>query len=138
MRPDAQHKKNASTANGSDSQIPSSSAQGKVSGVAHGADEPPKLLSDEGVKVLKPTAESEVPPSLSCEKHESNSRIAPVSLASKRFLELQKIPTRANMAIVCVFVDCRAKKSIFMAYTCAKMVQYFIYFSPSSSYFFCR
>ncbi|CAM0909455.1 unnamed protein product [Alopecurus aequalis] len=59
MKPDAQHKKNASTANGSDSQIPSSSAQGKVSGVVHGADEPPKLLPDEGVKVLKPTTESE-------------------------------------------------------------------------------
>ena len=68
MKPDAPHKKNASTANGSDSQIPSSSAQGKVSGVAHGADEPPKLSSDEGIKVLKPTAESEVPPSLSCGK----------------------------------------------------------------------
>ncbi|KAM3353633.1 hypothetical protein ACQJBY_024659 [Aegilops geniculata] len=60
MKPDAQHnKKNASTANGSDSQMPSSSAQGKVSGPTRGADEPPKLLSDEGVKVLKPAAESE-------------------------------------------------------------------------------
>jgi THO complex subunit 2 len=68
VKPDAQHKKNASTANGSDSHIPSSSAQGKVSGVAQVPDEPPKLLSDEGVKVLKPTAESEVPPSLLCGK----------------------------------------------------------------------
>ncbi|VAH83532.1 unnamed protein product [Triticum turgidum subsp. durum] len=60
MKPDAQYnKKNASTANGSDSQMQSSSAQGKVSGPARGADEPPKLLSDEGVKVLKPAAESE-------------------------------------------------------------------------------
>lgn len=63
MKPDA-HKKNASTTNGSDSQIPSSSAQGKGSGVARGVDEPPKLLSDDGVKVLKPTAEPEVPLSL--------------------------------------------------------------------------
>uniref|UniRef100_M8C3P4 THO complex subunit 2 n=1 Tax=Aegilops tauschii TaxID=37682 RepID=M8C3P4_AEGTA len=60
MKPDALYnKKNASTANGSDSQMQSSSAQGKVSGPARGADEPPKLLSDEGVKVLKPAAESE-------------------------------------------------------------------------------
>ncbi|KQK15793.1 THO complex subunit 2 isoform X2 [Brachypodium distachyon] len=59
MKPDAQHKNNPLPANGSDSQIPSSVAQGKVSGVARGSDEPPKLLSDEGVKVLKPTTESE-------------------------------------------------------------------------------
>ncbi|VAH85586.1 unnamed protein product [Triticum turgidum subsp. durum] len=58
MKPDA-HKKNASTTNGSDIQIPSSSAQGKGSGVARGVDEPLKLLSDDGVKVLKPTAEPE-------------------------------------------------------------------------------
>ncbi|KAF0916503.1 hypothetical protein E2562_007582 [Oryza meyeriana var. granulata] len=59
MKPDAQHKKNALSANGSDNQIPSSSAQGKVSGGIRGSDEPPKLVSDEGVKVSKPTAESE-------------------------------------------------------------------------------
>uniref|UniRef100_A0A0E0JST0 THO complex subunit 2 n=1 Tax=Oryza punctata TaxID=4537 RepID=A0A0E0JST0_ORYPU len=59
MKPDAQQKKNALPANGSDNQMPSSSAQGKVSGVIRGSDEPPKLLSDEGVKVSKPTAESE-------------------------------------------------------------------------------
>uniref|UniRef100_A0A0D9V9I6 THO complex subunit 2 n=1 Tax=Leersia perrieri TaxID=77586 RepID=A0A0D9V9I6_9ORYZ len=57
MRPDAQQKKNVLSANGSDNQIPSSSAQGK--GVIRGSDEPPKLISDEGVKVSKPTAESE-------------------------------------------------------------------------------
>lgn len=60
MKPDAQQKKNALAANGSDNQMPSSSAQGKVSGIIRGSDEPPKLLSDEGVKVSKPTAESEV------------------------------------------------------------------------------
>ncbi|BAS75892.1 Os01g0916800 [Oryza sativa Japonica Group] len=59
MKPDAQQKKNALAANGSDNQMPSSSAQGKVSGIIRGSDEPPKLLSDEGVKVSKPTAESE-------------------------------------------------------------------------------
>uniref|UniRef100_A0A0D9YJ66 THO complex subunit 2 n=1 Tax=Oryza glumipatula TaxID=40148 RepID=A0A0D9YJ66_9ORYZ len=59
MKPDAQQKKNALAANGSDNLMPSSSAQGKVSGVIRGSDEPPKLLSDEGVKVSKPTAESE-------------------------------------------------------------------------------
>ncbi|XP_020177140.1 THO complex subunit 2 isoform X1 [Aegilops tauschii subsp. strangulata] len=58
MKPDA-HKKNASTTNGSDIQMPSSSAQGKGSGLVRGVDEPPKLLSDDGVKVLKPTAEPE-------------------------------------------------------------------------------
>lgn len=65
MKPDAQQKKNVLSANGSDNQIPSSSAQGKVSGVTRGSDEPPKLLSDEGVKVSKPTSESEVLPYLS-------------------------------------------------------------------------
>jgi hypothetical protein len=50
MKLDGQHKKNASTTNGSDSQIPSTSTQGKGSGVAHSAEEPQKLLSGEGVK----------------------------------------------------------------------------------------
>ncbi|KAG8078866.1 hypothetical protein GUJ93_ZPchr0007g6205 [Zizania palustris] len=60
MKPDGQQKKNALSAIGSDNQISSSSAQGKVSGVTRGSDEPPKLLSDEGVRVSKPTAESEI------------------------------------------------------------------------------
>ncbi|KAG8054210.1 hypothetical protein GUJ93_ZPchr0001g32724 [Zizania palustris] len=59
MKLDAQQKKNALSATGFDSQLPSASAQGKVPGAPRGSDEPPKLLSDEGVKVLKPTAESE-------------------------------------------------------------------------------
>ncbi|XP_062207878.1 THO complex subunit 2-like isoform X2 [Phragmites australis] len=59
-KPDVQQKKSTVSANGSDSQIPSSSAQGKSSGAVRVADEPPKPLSDEGVKVsTKPTSESE-------------------------------------------------------------------------------
>lgn len=62
---DGQQKKSIVSANGSDSQIPSSSAQGKSSGVARVADEHPKPVSDEGAKVsAKPTTDSEVFPNL--------------------------------------------------------------------------
>ncbi|CAO2181939.1 unnamed protein product [Urochloa humidicola] len=58
MKPDVQQKKSSVSANGSDSQIPSSSIQGKSSGAVRVADEP--LKPDEGVKVsAKPTSESE-------------------------------------------------------------------------------
>ncbi|KAK3166323.1 hypothetical protein QOZ80_1AG0044350 [Eleusine coracana subsp. coracana] len=60
MKPDGQQKKSIVSANGSDSQIPSSSGQGKSSGVVRAADEPPKPVSDEGAKVsAKPTSDSE-------------------------------------------------------------------------------
>ncbi|VAH69513.1 unnamed protein product [Triticum turgidum subsp. durum] len=42
-----------------DHSVRAKSVEGKGSGVARGVDEPPKLLSDDGVKVLKPTAEPE-------------------------------------------------------------------------------
>uniref|UniRef100_A0A0A9CQ74 Uncharacterized protein n=1 Tax=Arundo donax TaxID=35708 RepID=A0A0A9CQ74_ARUDO len=59
-KPDVQQKKSTMSANGPDSQIPSSSAPGKSSGAARVADEPPKPVSDEGVKVsAKTTSESE-------------------------------------------------------------------------------
>lgn len=61
MKPDVQQKKNTVSANGSDSQIPSSSVRGKSPGIVRVVDEPPKPASDEGVKVsAKPTSESEV------------------------------------------------------------------------------
>ncbi|GJM92078.1 hypothetical protein PR202_ga08506 [Eleusine coracana subsp. coracana] len=61
MKPDGQQKKSIVSANGSDSQIPSSSGQGKSSGVVRAADEPPKPVSDEGAKVsAKPTSDSEI------------------------------------------------------------------------------
>nr|CAB3479237.1 unnamed protein product [Digitaria exilis] len=61
MKPDVQQKKSTVSANGSDSQIPSSFVQGKSSGIARVVDEPPKTASDEGVRVsVKPTSESEV------------------------------------------------------------------------------
>lgn len=60
MKPDIQQKKNSVSANGLDSQIPSSSVQVKSSAVARVMDEPPKTVSDDGVKVsAKPTSESE-------------------------------------------------------------------------------
>lgn len=60
MKPDVQQKKSSLSANGSDNQIPSSSIQGKSSGTVRVADEPPKPVSDEGVKVsARPTSESE-------------------------------------------------------------------------------
>ncbi|PUZ53307.1 hypothetical protein GQ55_5G042600 [Panicum hallii var. hallii] len=60
MKPDVQQKKISVSANGSDNQIPSSAVQGKSSGVVRVADEPPKPVSDEGVKVsAKPSSESE-------------------------------------------------------------------------------
>jgi len=63
MKPDVQQKKSSVSANGSDNQIPSSAVQGKSSGVVRVADEPPKPVSDEGVKVsVKPSSESEVSP----------------------------------------------------------------------------
>jgi len=63
MKPDVQQKKSSVSANGSDNQIPSSAVQGKSSGVVRVADEPPKPVSDEGVKVsAKPSSESEVSP----------------------------------------------------------------------------
>jgi THO complex subunit 2 len=59
-KPDVQQKKSSVSANGSDNQIPSS-IQGKSSGAVRVADEPPKPVSDEGVKVsARPTSESEV------------------------------------------------------------------------------
>jgi THO complex subunit 2 len=71
MKPDGQQKKSIVSANGSDSQIPSS-AQGKSSGVARVADEPPKPQSDEGSKVsAKPTSDSEVSPSFASGYHVS-------------------------------------------------------------------
>ncbi|VAH85576.1 unnamed protein product [Triticum turgidum subsp. durum] len=42
-----------------DHSVRAKSVEGKGSGVARGVDEPLKLLSDDGVKVLKPTAEPE-------------------------------------------------------------------------------
>jgi THO complex subunit 2 len=61
---DGQQKKSIVSANGSDSQIPSS-AQGKSSGTARVADEPSKPLSDEGSKIFaKSTSDSEVSPIL--------------------------------------------------------------------------
>ncbi|KAG0540719.1 hypothetical protein BDA96_03G433200 [Sorghum bicolor] len=60
MKPDVQQKKSSVAANGSDIQISSSSIQGKSSVVVRAVDEPPKPVSDEGVKVsTKPTSESE-------------------------------------------------------------------------------
>ncbi|KAL6839975.1 hypothetical protein ACP4OV_029785 [Aristida adscensionis] len=57
---DVQQKKSTMPANGSDSQIPPSSAQGKSSGAVRVVDEPSKPVSDDGVKVsVKPTSESE-------------------------------------------------------------------------------
>jgi THO complex subunit 2 len=67
MKPDVQQKKSSVAANGSDIQISSSSIQGKSSVVVRAVDEPPKPVSDEGVKVsTKPTSESEVSVSSSC------------------------------------------------------------------------
>ncbi|GJM92086.1 hypothetical protein PR202_ga08514 [Eleusine coracana subsp. coracana] len=61
MKPDGQQKKSVVSANGSDSQILSSSGQGKSSGVVRAADEPPKPVSDEGAKVsAKLTSDSEI------------------------------------------------------------------------------
>jgi len=63
MKPDVQQKKSSVSASGYDNQIPSSAVQGKSSGVVRVADEPPKPVSDEGVKVsVKPSSESEVSP----------------------------------------------------------------------------
>jgi len=60
MKPDVQQKKSSVSAIGYDNQIPSSAVQGKSSGVVRVADEPPKPVSDEGVKVsAKPSSESE-------------------------------------------------------------------------------
>ncbi|KAL6613932.1 hypothetical protein ACP70R_036202 [Stipagrostis hirtigluma subsp. patula] len=60
MKPDVQQKKGALSANGSDSQVPSSSAQVKSSGGVRVPDDPSKPVSDEGVKVpMKQATESE-------------------------------------------------------------------------------
>jgi THO complex subunit 2 len=61
MKPDVQQKKSTVASNGSDILIQSSSVQGKSSVVARAMDEPPKPVSDEGVKVsTKSTSEFEV------------------------------------------------------------------------------
>ncbi|TVU36042.1 hypothetical protein EJB05_17953 [Eragrostis curvula] len=61
MKPEVPQKKSTVSANGSDSQIPPSSAQGKSSGGVRVADEPPKSVSDDGAKVsTKPTSDSEI------------------------------------------------------------------------------
>jgi len=60
MKPDVQQKKSTVASNGSDILIQSSSVQGKSSVVARAMDEPPKPVSDEGVKVsTKSTSEFE-------------------------------------------------------------------------------
>lgn len=68
MKPEVQQKKSSVSANGSDIQLPSSSIQGKSSAVVRAVDDPPKPVSDEGIKVsAKPTSESEVFLSCSCQ-----------------------------------------------------------------------